>query len=96
MKQTFIQVNLPVSILREGARFIAYTPALDISTSGRNYEEVKKRFNELVEIFFEEITKKGTLKDVLHELGWEKIHMRWMPPVVVSQELETIRVPALV
>ncbi|MEK7537372.1 MAG: hypothetical protein AAB619_00155 [Patescibacteria group bacterium] len=47
-------VILPVSILREGKRFIAYTPALDLSTSGKTFEQAKQRFEEAAELFFEE------------------------------------------
>ena len=46
-----LNLQLPISIFREGKHFIAYTPILDLSTSGKNYEEVKKRFKEAVSIF---------------------------------------------
>lgn len=91
-----LKVNLPVSILREDERFVAYTPALDLSTSGKSYKEVKERFNEIVEIFFEEIIKKGTLDEVLQSLGWKKLETKWSPPVVISQESQTIQVPTRV
>ncbi|MDA2921974.1 type II toxin-antitoxin system HicB family antitoxin [Patescibacteria group bacterium AH-259-L07] len=93
MKQVKVEVNLPVSVFREGKSFIAYTPALDLSTCGKNYDEAKKRFNEAVEIFFEETLKKGTLSEVLQELGWKRVKTKWMPPAVVSQELESVKVP---
>ena len=54
-----LNLQLPVSVFKEGKHFIAYTPVLDLSTSGKNYEEVKKRFKESVSIFFEELVKKG-------------------------------------
>ncbi|MEK7636828.1 MAG: hypothetical protein AAB402_00355 [Patescibacteria group bacterium] len=47
-------IILPVSILREGKRFIAYTPALDLSTSGKTFDQAKQRFAEAAELFFEE------------------------------------------
>ena len=53
-KITQLNVNLPVSIKREGGVFVAYTPALDISTYGNTKGEAKKSFNELVTVFFEE------------------------------------------
>lgn len=86
-----INLQLPLSIFREGKSFIAYTPALDLSTSGKSYEEVKKRFNEVVAIFFEELVKKGTLAEVLEGLGWQKVKKQWAPPVLVSQEMEKVR-----
>ena len=84
-------MQLPISVFREGKHFIAYTPVLDLSTSGKNYEEVKKRFKEAVNIFFEELVKKGTLDEVLESLGWQKIKKQWMPPFLVSQESQMIQ-----
>mgnify|MGYP001573716529 FL=1 len=81
-----LNLQLPISIFREGKYFIAYTPVLDLSTSGKNYEEVKKRFKEAVSIFFEELVKKGTLDEVLESLGWQKIKKQWSPPPLISQE----------
>lgn len=96
MAKLSLHFDLPVSVLREGKRFVAYSPALDLSTSGKNYEEVRRRFSEIVEIFFEEITRRGTLGDVLRDLGWQKTQSRWSPPVVISQESQTVRVLASV
>jgi hypothetical protein len=90
MKKARLQFNLPVSILREGKKYIAYTPALDLSTSGDNYEQAKKRFEEIVNVFFEEIIKKGTLEDVLTNLGWKKVQTSWKPPIVISNEFQNI------
>ena len=81
-----LNLQLPVSVFKEGKHFIAYTPVLDLSTSGKNYEEVKKRFKESVNSFFEGWVKKGTLDEVLESLGWQKIKKRWSPPFLVSQE----------
>ncbi|OGZ69748.1 MAG: hypothetical protein A3D44_04365 [Candidatus Staskawiczbacteria bacterium RIFCSPHIGHO2_02_FULL_42_22] len=92
MKKVVLQFNIPVSILREGKKYVAYTPALDLSTSGDTFDQVKHRFEEIVDIFFEEILKKGTIEEVLTELGWQKNHATWVPPVVVSQEFQTIQV----
>ncbi|KKQ67440.1 MAG: hypothetical protein US86_C0001G0367 [Candidatus Daviesbacteria bacterium GW2011_GWA2_38_24] len=51
------QFTLPVSILKEGDSFIAYTPALDLSTVG------------------------DTFKEVLTQLGWQKVDKQLVPPV---------------
>lgn len=94
MKKIDLQIKLPIMIIREGKKFIAYTPALDLSTSGKNYNEVKKRFDEIVSIFFEEVVEAGTLDEVLKDLGWQKSKKQWIPPLVISQEAETISMPA--
>lgn len=57
--------NLPVTFLKEKDRFVAYTPALDLSTSGETLEEARKRFVEAAMLFFEEITKRGTFDEAL-------------------------------
>ena len=88
-------VQLPVSILKEGKKFIAYSPALDLSTSGKTYNEAKKRFTEIVDIFFEEIDKKKVVEESLKDLGWTKAQASWQPPVIISQELEAVNVPAI-
>ncbi len=93
MKKAFLEVSLPVSITKEGKHFIAYTPALDLSTSADSVGEVKKRFDEVVQIFFEELIEKGTLDDVLKELGWTKTDKKWSPPVVVENDFEKVKIP---
>lgn len=94
MGRVMLEFKLPVSILREGKKFIAYTPALDLSTSGDSHKEVRERFSEIVNIFFEEVVKKGTLDEVLRSSGWRRIRTKWQPPIVISQESQTVRVPA--
>jgi predicted RNase H-like HicB family nuclease len=91
-----LSFKLPVSIFKEGKYFIAYTPVLDLSTSAKTYESVQGRFAEIVNIFFEEVIKKGTLDEVLKNLGWQKVKKQWTPPLVVSQKLEEIKIPAMV
>jgi len=60
--------NLSVIFLREGDSFIAYSPALDLSTSASSFEKARSRFSEAARLFFEEIIKRGTLEEVLQEL----------------------------
>ena len=76
-------VNLPVVIFKEDNAFIAYTPALDLSTAGETFEIAKKRFNEAVKIFFNEVIGKGTLDEVLADNGWTKINKNWQAPATV-------------
>ena len=86
-------LNLPVSFLKEADQFVAYTPVLDLSTSGKTLEEAKSNFAEAVEIFFDEIISMGTFEDVLLDLGWKKQNDDFLPPVVISQGMESVRVP---
>ncbi len=85
--------NLPVVITKQNKRFVAYTPALDLSTSGKTEKEVKSRFVELANIFLEEIIEAGTADYVLSELGWKKIQKKWTPPKIISSQSIGFRMP---
>ena len=93
MRNIDFQASLPVTFLREGDQFVAYTPALDLSTSGSSFEQAKTRFGEIVGIFFEECLNMGTLESVLSDLGWKKRNSGWNPPTVVAQDIQTVNVP---
>ncbi|HLC49555.1 MAG TPA: hypothetical protein VJI96_04205 [Candidatus Andersenbacteria bacterium] len=90
-----LQFSLPISIVKEGHTFVAHTSALDISTCADSIKEVKDRFIELVEIFFEELEKKGTTDEVLESMGWQKIQSSWEPPVEVEHTIEEFKVRAV-
>ena len=88
-----LHFNLPVTITKQNRRFVAYTPALDISTSGVSLKQVKVRFVEMANLFLEEIISAGTADDVLGELGWKKVMNTWSPPKVVSSQSIGMRMP---
>jgi len=96
MKKVGLSFNLSVVFLREGDSFIAYSPALDLSTAAVSFEKAKARFGEAAKIFFQEIMKKGTFEEVLAELGWQKRNKEWEPPTIISQEMESIQLPVAV
>jgi hypothetical protein len=89
----FAQIDLTVSILKQAKRYIVYSPALDLSTSGKSETEAKRRFGEAAMLLVEELDKAGTLGDVLRELGWRHAQKRWSPPKIVAQEAVGVRVP---
>lgn len=75
-------------VLKEGENFIAYSPAVDLSAVGESFEKAQENFKEIISIFFEELVEKGTLEEVLSELGWEKKKKNLTPPVVVSSQMQ--------
>src|SRR3989344_2478892 len=77
-----VQLKLPVQITKQGKRFVAWTPVLDLSTSGRTVIEAKKRFAEAVRLFIEELIEAGTVDEVLLSLGWTRSQQSWSPPRV--------------
>ncbi|MCX6713362.1 MAG: hypothetical protein NTY66_04110 [Candidatus Vogelbacteria bacterium] len=96
MLSNILSFSLPVTITKQNKRFVAYTPALDISTSGKTAKEAKKRFMEIANIFLEEIITAGTASDVLSELGWTKVQKKWLPPKVVSSQSVGLQIPVCV
>lgn len=89
-----LQISIPVSIFKEENVFVAYTPALDISTCAATLTKVKKQFEELVRIFFEELENKGTTNEVLESMGWQKVKSSWVAPVEIEHSIESFKVPA--
>jgi len=88
-----VKYNLSVSIIKEGDKYVVYSSALDLSTCGKNIAEAKKSFTEASQLFFEEIIADGTMKEALSDLRWKHLKKQWTPPVIVSQDTQTICVP---
>jgi predicted RNase H-like HicB family nuclease len=88
--------SLPITIFQEGESFVAYTPALDLSTVGKTEAEAKRMFSEAIEIFFEELRNMGTLDSVLEDLGWTKEKQRFEPPKIIEHSLVSVQIPAAV
>lgn len=92
MKVKNVKVSLPVFFTEEDGMVSAHTPALDIATCGKNEEEARKNFHDLVETFLEELLKMGTIEQVFLECGWKKIEQTktWQPPKIKSDSEEII------
>lgn len=86
-------VKLDVAVMKRGRYFIAYSPALDLSTFGKSLKEAKSRFAEILDIFFQELEEANTLDAVLDDLGWVKVKKQWEPPQVVSQQSFNVHIP---
>lgn len=93
MKKLIMNAALPVIFLKEKGQFVAYTPALDLSTSGKSLVQAERRFVQATKLFFEECQRMGTLDEVLGDLGWEKHRDVWTPPVVVARDSQTLTIP---
>ena len=92
------QGNIPVLFLKEGATFISYSPALDLSSCGETFEEAKQNFQEALQIFFDECASRGTLDAALESYGWKKIgkdRPHWEPPLLVGQDTVSVSMPSI-
>lgn len=92
MKKNDLKISLPIIVFKEGTSYVAYSPALDLSTSAKTYSKAQERFREAMHVFFEELAFLGTTDVVLADMGWQKIKSNWQPPVVVSNYLEPLPV----
>lgn len=65
-----IEVSVPVLILKDGDTYVAYCPALNLSSYGNSSKDAKNAFDENMKIFLSETERKGTLEKYLLKLGW--------------------------
>lgn len=78
------EIVLDVCLFEDEGNYIAHCPALDISSYGTSEDEAQELFNEAVTIFLDEVEKKGTLENVLLDLGWQlkrKPKVDYRPPI---------------
>ncbi len=64
-------VEFTVEVWKEGETFVSYIPQLDLASCGETIDDARKNIREAAVLFFEEIKKMGTLKQVLDEAGFE-------------------------
>ena len=90
------RVEVPFDIFKENGQFVAYCPVLDLSTSGRTFEQVQERFSEALNILIEDLVEQGTLNEVLGSHGWKKVSKprpHWTPPKLVSSTAQEASIP---
>ena len=71
-------------IFREGETYVAYAPALDVSSCGATDEEARRNIRDAVRGFLAASAELGTLEEILEEAGYRRDGDRWIPPEFVS------------
>lgn len=66
----FIEVQLGVLIFQEADSYLAFCPALNLSTYGESISDVKSAFDDLIAAYVEDGVKMGTLEKDLLSHGW--------------------------
>lgn len=89
MQVKHFNCTLQVVMMKERDTFVAYCPALDLSTCGSSEKHAKQMFEDAAGEFFRFCLGKGTLEEILQDYGWQKIEtdketLPWMPPHIVS------------
>ena len=90
-----VEVALPLLLWKENEQFVAFPPALDLSTCGDSEQSAVSNFAEAVELFFETAIERRTLNDLLASLGWEASVDTWRPPSqsIEGQKSFAVRIP---
>ena len=79
-----IELDVLISRDKETQLYVAYCPALELSTYAKDIEESKQAFNEVLEDFIEDTHSKGTFNEYLLKHGWQlkrKPVINYQPPV---------------
>lgn len=74
------QFDISIYVFREADYYVAYCPALDLSTSGTDYIDAVKNFYECLQLYVDSCTAMGTLADDLRAHGWQLKGDTIVPP----------------
>ena len=66
----YIEVQLGVLVFQEEESFIAFCPALQMSTYGESISDVKEAFDDLIHTYLEDNAHTGNLEKDLIAHGW--------------------------
>ena len=69
-----IKAEVAILIIKETDTYLAFCPALNLSSYGKTEKKALRAFASALNIFFEESDRKGTLEKLLLKLGWSLQH----------------------
>lgn len=69
--RNLLNVKVEVALFQEDGIWVAYCPALEVSSYGDDKDEAREAFEEAMQIFLAETERKGTLEKYLLKLGWQ-------------------------
>lgn len=72
--------SLEFFVFQENGVQIAYCPSLDISTSGKTFNEAVGNFYEMFQLYIECCVENNTLHDDLLAHGWRLQKRQMLPP----------------
>src|SRR5258706_4375377 len=76
--------SFDVHIFKEGDTYVAYVPALDLSSCGATDEEARRNIRDAVRGFLAASADMGTLYEILEEAGYQQEGDDWRAPEFVS------------
>ena len=84
--------SFTVHIFKEGKKYVAYVPELDLSSCGETEDEARKNIQDAVRGFLETSAEMGTLDEILEEAGYRREGETWKPPEFVSLDQLTLSI----
>lgn len=89
-KEVIHKFNIHFYVFKSEDIYIAYCPALDITTSGKDFNDAIAQFYENFQLYVEWCEEKGTLVDDLIDHGWKQNGVTLIQPsfddLLVKQE----------
>jgi predicted RNase H-like HicB family nuclease len=82
--------DFDVHIFKEGDTYVAYVPALDVSSCGATDGEARRNIRDAVRGFLASSADMGTLDEILQEAGYERKGDQWRAPEFVSLDRLTL------
>jgi predicted RNase H-like HicB family nuclease len=79
-------------IFKEGKTYLAFVPALDISSCGDTDEDVRRNIRDAVRGFLAASADPGTLGEILEEAGYRQKGDDWSAPEFVSLDRLTMSI----
>lgn len=79
-------------IFKEGDAYVAYVPALDVSSCGATDEEARRNIRDAVRGFLAASADMGTLDEILQEAGYEPEGEGWRAPEFVAIDRLTMSI----
>jgi len=79
-------------IFKEGATYVAYVPALDLSSCGATDEDARQNIRDAVRGFLKASAEMGTLNEIPEEGGYQREGENWNPPEFVAVDRLTMSV----
>jgi predicted RNase H-like HicB family nuclease len=80
--------NLFINVFKQGKFYVAYCPALDMSSCGKTEKQSLKMIDEAIHILFEELDAEKKLESFLLDMGWEKKDNKLQPPIISPYTIE--------
>lgn len=86
------EFSFDTHIFKEGDTFVAYVPALDISSCGATDDEARRNIRDAVRGFLAASADLGTIDEVLQEAGYQRDGDVWRAPEFVSVDRLTMSI----